>query len=221
MMLNVCDNCGQYRADKIIDPSGPYAICPLCEHRHPFRLLPLLTVCGPSAGGKSTVARLLTGQLDTVVTLDADILWRPEFDTPDNAYRDFFETWLRLGKNINQSGRPLVLFGAGCIPENIEPCVERRYFSELRCLALVCADEVLTRRLQQRPEWRESHRAPFIAEQLRFNRWLGERAASADSTIEVLDTGHVPVEATVAQVAGWISTILGTGDSPRPARGIG
>ena len=32
-MLNVCVNCGIYRADKIIDPSGPYAICPACDHK--------------------------------------------------------------------------------------------------------------------------------------------------------------------------------------------
>ena len=45
-MFNVCDNCGLYRADKIIDPAGPYAICPECGHKHTFRYLPLLIVAG-------------------------------------------------------------------------------------------------------------------------------------------------------------------------------
>ncbi len=27
-MMNVCFQCGLYRADKMIDPAGPYAICP-------------------------------------------------------------------------------------------------------------------------------------------------------------------------------------------------
>jgi hypothetical protein len=33
--------------------------------------------------------------------LEADILWRPEFDQPEERCRGFFETWLRLGKNIS------------------------------------------------------------------------------------------------------------------------
>ncbi len=51
-MFNVCYQCGQYRADKIIDPSGPAAICPECGHRHPFRKLPLLVVGGASRNRK-------------------------------------------------------------------------------------------------------------------------------------------------------------------------
>lgn len=207
-MLNVCNNCGQYRADKIIDPDGPDAICPICRHPHPFRRLPLLTVCGPSGAGKSTVCRLLTGRLDRVLLLDADILWRPEFNTPEDSYRDFFETWLRLGKNINQSGRPLVLLGAGCIPDNIEPCVERRYFAALHCLALVCDDEILTTRLKQRPRWRASHDEKFVREQVRYNRWLREQSGRPNSSIQILDTTTDPVETTAERVAAWIRDVL-------------
>jgi hypothetical protein len=152
-MINVCHNCGQYRADKIIDPKGPFAICPVCQHPHSFRQLPLFVVCGPSGAGKSTVCERLVITVTEVVILDADILWRPEFNKPDDHYRDFFETWLRLGKSIGQSGRPLALFNAGAIPDNIEPCIERRYFGEIHYLALVCDDEVLVERLKQRPGW--------------------------------------------------------------------
>lgn len=117
-MMNVCHNCGLYRADKTINPEGPFAICPECGHRHPFLYLPLLIVSGASGSGKSTICHhLLGGQTKfglchEVVLLDCDILWRAEFDTPENNYRDFFETWLRVCKNIGQSGRPVVLFGA-------------------------------------------------------------------------------------------------------------
>ncbi len=47
-MFNVCYQCGIYRADKIIDPAGPYAVCPECGHRHPFLRQPLFTVGGAS-----------------------------------------------------------------------------------------------------------------------------------------------------------------------------
>ena len=123
-MINVCHNCGEYGAEKIIDPKGPYAICPVCGYKHPLIQAPLLLVCGASGTGKSTVCQVLAGKIDVVVLLDGDILWRPEFARPEDNFRGFFETWLRLSKNISQSGRPVVLFLAGAIPENLEPCIE-------------------------------------------------------------------------------------------------
>src|SRR5262249_49449012 len=148
-----------------IDPDGPVAICPECGHRHPFRQLPLLLVSGASGTGKSTVCQTLLGQLPEVVLLDADILWRPEFNTPADNYQAFFETWLRMSKNIGQAGRPVVLFGAGVgVPTNLERCVERRYFSDLRYLALMCDDTVLIQRLQQRPAWRHTHTPEYLSE---------------------------------------------------------
>ncbi|MEZ4519804.1 MAG: rRNA adenine N-6-methyltransferase family protein [Chloroflexota bacterium] len=52
-IFNTCYNCGQYHADKAIDPDGPFAVCPECGYRHPFRQLPLLLVGGASGAGKS------------------------------------------------------------------------------------------------------------------------------------------------------------------------
>jgi ribose 1,5-bisphosphokinase PhnN len=203
-MMNVCYNCGEYRADKIIDPGGPYAICPICGYKHAFIQAPLLFVCGPSGAGKSTLCQTLAGKMDEVVMLDGDVLWRPEFATQEDNFRDFFETWLRLSKNISQSGRPVVLFIAGAIPENVEPCVERSYFSQVHYLALVCDDEVLAERLRRRPRWRQSNDERFIAEQLRFNRWLTQRGSRASPPIELIETSGESVEKSVEKVAGWI-----------------
>ena len=203
-MFNVCHNCGLYRADKIIDPSGPYAICPECGHKHLFRQLPLLIVSGASGAGKSSVCQALLGKLDTVILLDSDILWRPEFDTPEDHYRDFFETWLRMAKNISQSGRPVVLFGAGMgVPDNIEPCVERRYFSQVHYLALVCDDEVLVQRLKARPAWRGSGKDAFMDANIQFNRWFKTRENN-QPPLALLDTTKVPLERTIGQVKTWI-----------------
>jgi broad-specificity NMP kinase len=203
-MINVCHNCGQYRADKTVDPKGPFAICPVCQHPHSFRQLPLFVVCGPSGAGKSTVCERLVGTVTEVVILDADILWRPEFNKPDDHYRDFFETWLRLGKNIGQSGRPLALFNAGALPDNIEPCIERRYYGEVYYLALVCDDEVLVERLKQRPVWRQSWDEAFIAKQIEFNRWFRESSGKAEPKIIMLDTTDTSINRTAEQVATWI-----------------
>jgi hypothetical protein len=35
-MLNVCLQCGVYRAEKLIDPIGPFAICPECGYKQRF-----------------------------------------------------------------------------------------------------------------------------------------------------------------------------------------
>jgi hypothetical protein len=206
-MMNVCFQCGMYRADKIIDPSGPVAICPECGYRHPFRQLPLLIVSGASGAGKSTVCQGLLGQVTQAVPLDSDILWRPEFNTPQNNYREFFETWLRVCKNISQSGRPVVLFGAGAgVPDNIEPCIERRYFSSVHYLALVCSDEALAQRLQARPDWRGTHEPAYIEANIRFNQWF--QSYNSQPPIQRIDTTTSPLEETALQVVSWIDAIM-------------
>lgn len=209
-MLNICENCGNYRADKTIDPSGPYAICPECGHRHNFRYSPLWVVSGASGSGKSTVCNRLAGRFQQVVILDSDILWREAFNTPENKYADFFETWLRMCKNIAQSGRPVVLFGAGAgVPENLENCIERRYFSTIHYLALVCPDEVLTQRLQDRPAWRLANLPEFIGEQKRFNQWfLNYNINGNQPAIRLLDTSLLSLEETAQEITTWIKENL-------------
>jgi hypothetical protein len=204
-VLNTCPHCGLYRPDKIIDPAGPFALCPECGHRHPFKQLPLLIVSGASGAGKTTVCQALLGQLEHVVLLDTDILWRAEFNQPENGYADFFETWLRMAKNIGQAGRPVVLFGAGVgVPANLESRVERRYFSVIHYLALVCDEDALAQRLGQRPAWRGSSAPGFRAAQLSFNQWFKDYS-TADPPLTMLDTTRATVAATTAQVSAWIS----------------
>jgi ribosomal protein L32 len=206
-MHNVCAGCGAYRADKSISDDGRLAICPECGHAHPFHRLPLLLVGGPSAGGKSTVCQGLLGNLAGLVVLDSDILWRREFDSPETGYRDYFELWLRLAKSIGQSGRPVMLFGAGtAVPDNLEPCIERRYFSTLHYLTLVADDATLTERLRARPSWRGSSSDDFVASQLSFSAWL--RAYTGDPPITLLDTTGVEPTVTVEQVQAWARACL-------------
>lgn len=206
--MNVCFQCGIYHADKTIDLSGPYAICPECGYKHLFQRLPLLIVSGASGTGKTTICQRLTGKVTKAVLLDSDILWRPEFNTPETNYREYFELWLRLCKNIAQSGRPVVLFGAGIgVPDNLENCVERRYFSTVHYLALVCSDDLLTERLQQRPAWRGTRDVGYIEEQVRFNRWFKEY--DVQPFINLINTTNSSLEATASQVETWIDERVG------------
>ncbi len=203
-MLFVCNQCGAYRADKIIDPNGLFAICPECGYKHPFRYSPLLVVSGASGTGKSAVITRLMGKINSVVILESDIIWRPEFNQPEEGFRNFFESWLRIAFNIGQSGRPVVIFGAGFgVPENLEGLVERRYFLNIKYLALVCDELELKNRLLKRPKWR-GITENFVQNQIEYNRWFTEIGCKGIPPVDLINTSNVPLEKTVNQVRQWI-----------------
>ena len=203
-MVNICYNCGEYRADKKIDSTKQVAICPVCGFEHPIKLLPLMVVTGASGAGKSTVCQTILGKVNDVVILEGDLLWRDEFNKPESNHRDFFETWLRLAKSITQSGRPVVLFSAGGNPQNIEPLIERRYFSQIYYLALVCDDALFEKRLSKRPAWRGSGTNAYIEEHVRYNQWFKNREPLSSPKIDLIDTTHDLISVASEKVVTWI-----------------
>jgi len=204
-MFNVCPKCAVDRADKAIE--GVYAICPNCGFRHKFLRLPLFILTGASGVGKSTVCLELAARMTDVVVMDSDILWREEFNQPETNYREYRETWLRMCKNISQGGRPVVLCGVG-EPGQFEHCIERRYFSELHYLALVCDAEILVSRLRSRPPTRGSHNDKCINEQVVFNHWLLENPRHTQPRMTLLDTSQITIDYTVGKVERWVRSFL-------------
>ena len=146
----------------------------------------------------------MLGELTEAVVIEADLLWRREFDTPGDGYKEYFRLWLRLAAHISQSGRPVVLFGAGfAVPHNTESLAERRLFGAVHYLGLVCDDEVLTARLRARPSWRNTTDA-LISEHVKFNHWLKEHAATTEPPVTLIDTTSAAVPVTAALVASWV-----------------
>lgn len=206
-MFNVCPGCGEYSDDKKISSDGKFAVCLQCDHRHSFLRLPLLIITGASGTGKSTVALRLIQEQTAVVCLDADILWRDEFASPDRDYRDFRNLWLRMAKNIGQNGRPVALFGSAT-PGQFEECNESRYFSSIYYLALVCREDELINRLKLRPAWRKSGSDSVLEQMRKYNQWLIEYADKADSNFSLLDTTTISLSQSVQATKDWISSSL-------------
>ncbi len=205
-MFNICSKCGEYRPDKAIVTEESYAVCPCCGFQHKFIQLPLFILSGASGTGKSTICRTLAGYTKEVVVMESDILWRRELEQPKADLRKYRETWLRVCKNISQSGKPVILCGSE-IPANLEGCVERRYFSEIYYLALICEDDILDSRLRSRPTWR-GFTDELINEHISFNRWFKSNAYKTNPPITLLDTSNLTIDKSVEEVARWINLYL-------------
>jgi hypothetical protein len=197
----------------VIDPSGPFAVCPACGHAHRFVRLPLFVLTGASGAGKSAVCLRLPARLPECVAFENDVLWRPEFATPADDYRGYRNLCLRVAKNIGQAGRPVVLCGTA-IPGQIEPCPERRYFAEVHYLALVADEAMLAARLRARPAWREAGGDEFVARMTAFNRWLIDHAAATAPPMALLDTSRRTVDESVEDVVNWVRARLASARPP-------
>lgn len=203
-MINVCTSCGLSNVEPESSAAGDF-VCPSCgERRRELKRLPLLLVGGPAGAGKSTAGALLLGELSEAVLIESDLLWRKEFNTPEDGYNNYFRLWLRLAAHISQSGKPVAIFGAGfAVPHSVEPLPERALFSVVHYLGLTCEDETLKARLRARPTWRNTT-DELIGEHVKFNHWLKENAAKTSPPVALIDTTGDSPEETAARVAAWI-----------------
>ena len=204
VMFNICQKCGQYRVDKIIDKQRQNAICPECRHPHRFKMLPLFILTGASGCGKSTMAIELSRIQEKVVVIENDIFWREEFHKSNDDFLEFREFCLRAAKNISQANRPVILCGSG-VPHQYDICLERRYFGDMHYLGLVCDDNLLEKRLIERPEYRRSGSNEFITKQKIYNQYLKDLAFYKNE-IDVLDTTQLSKEETAMEILKWINS---------------
>jgi predicted ABC-type ATPase len=206
-LFNICPQCGESCVEKEIDPAGPFAICPFCHYAHPFLQQPLFVVTGASGAGKSTACLRLIPMLQEYVVMEADILWGVFAPAEGNDFSIYRNLWLRVAKNIGQAGRPVVLCGTA-LPEQLETCPERRYFSTISYLALVCDEALLQERLKQRPAWRGSGTDEVVGQMVRFNRWLKVHAATTNPPMTLLESSHQGIQETVEEIARWVRVCL-------------
>lgn len=205
-MFNVCPLCGDYSDEKLVVAEESVAVCESCGYRHRFKMMPMFVITGASCAGKTTVGLNLPDLLPECVCLESDILWRDEFNKPEEDFATYRNLWLRMVKNISQSGRSVVLIGSAA-PGQFEACAEYRYLTGIKYLALVCDKNELRRRLTARPNWRKSGTEDVVEKMLTFNSWLMEEAEKSD-ILDVLDTTNVSSLQTTASAAEWVRKCL-------------
>lgn len=203
-MLNTCIKCKKYSVDKEISQDGKFMTCPFCGYEQEINRMPLFIITGASAAGKSTISTQLFLKEKDYIVMESNILWGDVYNEPETEYRNYRELWLRFCKNISQIGKPVVLCGSA-IPKQFENCMERRYFSEIYYLAVVCDNDILLKRLT---EYRHFEDQGLIKASIEFNTWLKANAHKTNPKIQLLDNSHLTVEEATEIIESWIIGLM-------------
>lgn len=166
----------------------------------PDKRLPLFIVSGASGVGKSSACQILFAREKDYIVLESDLLWRDCFDTPQDNYREYRETWMRLCAAVSQIGLPVVLCGCG-LPEQFECCEARKYFTEIHYIAVVCGQQTLEQRMR---EGRGITDEGWLKSSADFNQWLQRHASETEPVVELIDNTLLTAEQTAERIDGWI-----------------
>jgi len=200
-MLDICWECGAERSDKNIRPDGSetaIAVCPECGHEHTFRYVRLPIVSGAAGTGKTTVQRALVNELDGWVLLEYDDLLHDAMTFESDV--TFIDYCLKICRDVAQSGGAIAFFGtAPGVPDNVEPCDRRRYFSDICYLALTCEEAAQRQRLETRAKQISD---TAVENQVEFNQWFRQHAD--EEGVELLDTTETDPRETITAVGTWL-----------------
>ena len=201
-MIEICSNCGNYEWDKEI--TGDKLRCPKCGAEWKFISMPLFILTGCSGVGKTTTAIEMMRKKTDFVVLDADIFTGYVDWDSEESCNDWVEMIENLSKDIMQSGKPVLWTMAGCL-DRLPKAYNSRYFSEIKCLALVCEDGALKKRMQ---EGRGITDGNWIKGSRDYNRYFMEHDSIGDTTFETFDiTGKEPGEV-AGYVEAWVKRTI-------------
>lgn len=197
-MIEICSNCGNYEWDKEI--TGNKLRCPKCGEEWEIRRLPLFILTGCSGVGKTTTAiEIMRRKVDFVV-LDADIFTGYVNWSDEESCNGWVEMITNISKDIMQSGKPVLWTMAGCL-DRLPKAYNSRYFSGIKCLALVCGEDALRKRMQ---EGRGITDENWIHDSCDYNRYFMEHNSLGDTMFETFDiTGKEPGEV-ADHVVKWL-----------------
>ncbi|MGM9681205.1 MAG: hypothetical protein ACI3XR_06830 [Eubacteriales bacterium] len=198
-MIGICPKCGNYEWDKTV--SGHTVTCPKCTHTWSFRKLPLFILSGCSGMGKTTTAQELMQRSPGFVVLDGDLYNGILPLTTDEDRQNYVDQMLCVSKDIMQSGMPVLWSMAGCL-DKMKCSYHARFFSEIYCLALVCGEDELRRKMVEGRKIRDEN---WIMDSIGYNRYFKTHSRIGDLSFDTLDMTGKSVSEVADGVCRWVN----------------
>lgn len=174
--------------------------CPKCGNEWKFDKLPIFFLTGCSGVGKTTTAIEFQKITDEYVIIDADWLRNIAWPQNDEEENDFIEQVYSVSKNISQCKKPVVWTMAGGI-DRLHHTYGKRFFSEIKVLALTAEPEVLRKRMT---EGRGIDDAGWIQSSIDYNNYFRTHDTLGDTEFDTLDcTNGTPTEI-AKKVLEWL-----------------
>ena len=162
--------------------------------------MPLFVLTGCSGMGKTTTGIEIMKQQNEFIVLDADMFYSiMPHDTQEDYYNQI-EQVESLSKNIMQTGKTVLWTMAGNL-DKLNHVYNRRFIGEIYCLALVCEEEELRRRMT---EGRKITDEGWIQSSVDYNHYFKTHDCLADMPFEVFDTTGKSVPQVAEYVIGWV-----------------
>ena len=157
--------------------------------------LPLFIVTGASGSGKTYVIKELRRIMPEFDIFDPDHLT----DFIGQDWEKMRNIWLRVARNIAQSGRMTIICGT-MMPWDIEKCADFPFFKHVYYLNLHCDEETREKRLRER-NWSEEE----IQNHKDFAKRLLEIADEVyDPPMPTIDTTDTHVTEVAARIKEWV-----------------
>ncbi len=197
-MLSTCGKCGNHGWDKEVE--NGQITCPKCGHTWGYKPMPLYILTGCSGVGKTTTAKKVMEKYTDVVVLDADIFYNiMPGETPEDYYAQI-EQIQSISRNIMQCGKPVLWTMAGNL-DKLHSTYNSRFFSDIHCLALVCDEEALRKRMR---EGREITDEGWIQGSVDYNEYFKTHTSLGDTAFDTLDITGKSVEDAADRVIQWL-----------------
>ena len=197
-MIGICMKCGNYEWDKIVD--GSSVTCPKCGHTWQKISLPLFILTGCSGVGKTTTAQMIQQKKVDFVVLDADIFCGYMKSETNEDFESRLNLIEQLSMNIMQSGRPVLWTMAGNL-DKLHHQYCRRFFPDIKVLALTCEEELLRKRMK---EGRGITDENWIQGSVDYNGYFRTHDRHGDTVFETFDISGKAVEEVAEYVIDWV-----------------
>ena len=201
-MLGICSACGNTEWDKEV--TGNIIRCPKCGNEWKFEKLPIFFLTGCSGVGKTTTAIELQKMTDEYVIIDVDWLRNIAWPQNDEEENDLIEQVYSVSKNISQSKKPVVWTMAGGI-DRLHHTYGKRFFSEIKVLALTTEPEVLKKRMA---EGRGIDDETWIQSSIDYNNYFRTHNYLGDTEFDTLDCTNATPKEVAMKVLEWLKKYM-------------